>query len=204
VTSPPLLVGEQLTCVRERRRLFRHLDVQIDVGQALYLEGANGAGKTSLLRILSGLSEPRAGTVYWCGEDIRDCRLSYYTQLLYLGHNPALKNDLTALENLQFYAQLSRHQGDAEHALAHLGLRGHEDQPIRTLSAGQRRRVALARLWLSTARLWLLDEPFTALDRTGVEHLQQRMAAHLAADGAIVVTSHQAIDLPRLTRLNLS
>ncbi len=204
MTAAPLLLGTQLTCVRERRRLFRHLDVELDVGQALYLEGANGSGKTSLLRILSGLSEPRAGTVLWRGENIRDCRLSYYTQLLYLGHNPALKNDLTALENLQFYAQLSRHHGEAEQALTHLGLRGHENQPIRTLSAGQRRRVALARLWLSTAQLWLLDEPFTALDRTGVQHLQQRMAEHLAAEGAIVITSHQAIDLPNITRLNLS
>ena len=199
-----LLVGEQLTCVREHRRLFRHLNFALDAGQALYLEGANGAGKTSLLRILSGLSEPRSGTVYWCGEDIRECRLNYYTQLLYLGHNPALKNDLTALENLQFYSQLSTHQGDAQQALTQLGLLGHEDQPIRTLSAGQRRRVALARLWLTTAKLWILDEPFTALDRTGIEYLEQRMAEHLAADGAIVVTSHQTIALPGLTRLALA
>lgn len=199
-----LLSGEQLSCVRERRRLFRDLDLAVDAGQALYIEGANGAGKTSLLRILSGLSEPRAGSVYWRGEDIRQCRSVYFTELLYLGHNPALKNDLTALENLQFYDRLGNQSGDPEQALEQVGLSGHEDQPIRTLSAGQRRRVALARLWLSTARLWILDEPFTALDRAGIERLQQRIGEHLKAAGAVVVTSHQVIDLPGLSRLALA
>ncbi len=201
--TEPLLTGHGLTCIRAGRQLFAELDIAVKRGQLLQIEGANGAGKTSLLRILCGLSEPRTGSVCWRGTNIRECRPDFYGALLYLGHQPALKADLTPLENLHFYRALGGHAGDPEWALGAVGLIDFEDQPVGRLSAGQRRRVALARLWLSTAPLWILDEPFTAIDRQGVGHLERHLQRHVDSGGAVILTSHQPVSLPAITTLRL-
>jgi heme exporter protein A len=187
-----------MTCVRDGRALFEALTVQVEAGQILQIEGVNGAGKTSLLRILCGLSEPRSGTVYWRGQDIRVCRPVYHRELLYIGHNPGIKPELTPLENLRFFGALTGHsrtESDLATALERTGLYGYEDTKVAMLSAGQRRRVALARLWLNDAPLWILDEPFTAIDRDGVSHLEARLGSHIQAGGLAVLTSHQALRL---------
>ena len=199
------LVARGLLCMRDRRRLFGDLDLALDAGSALLVEGVNGAGKTSLLRLLCGLAEPHAGSVHWRGEDIRRCRIDYHAELLYLGHQPALKDDLTALENLQFYQSLAGGPAaDPDAALAAAGLEGLEERTVRRMSAGQRRRVALARLWLESRHtLWILDEPFTALDVAGIRNLTRRLEEHLGRGGVAVVTSHQPLSLPGLQRLAL-
>ena len=190
-----MLEGRALACVRDGRTLFENLDCRVKRGEVLRLEGANGAGKTSLLRILCGLALPRRGVVRWNGEDIRHRRGEYHEQLLYIGHCPGIKEELTPLENLRFLRSLGGHAGDREvqeAALHIIGLCGYEDVPVRVLSAGQRRRVALARLWLSGASLWILDEPFTAIDREGIRHLEARLADHVKRGGMLVITSHQS------------
>lgn len=191
------MAARGLRCVRDHRVLFDHLDLTLEPGSVLHLEGANGAGKTSLLRVLCGLLPATAGEVLWRGHSIRQRRAEYHAELLYLGHSPGLKLDLTALENLRFLAALGDREidgdPDAGRALAALGLTGFEDLPVRRLSAGQRRRVALARLWLSGRPLWLLDEPLTALDSAAGERLQARIRRHAETGGAVLLTSHQPL-----------
>lgn len=199
MTTTAALEARQLTCVRSGRLLFRELDLAVARGEIWQVEGENGAGKTSLLRILCGLTLPREGGVYWAGTEIRACRAEYHRNLLYSGHYPGIKEELTPLENLRFFYALGGHRGgDAllEEVLDTVGLFGFEDVPVRTLSAGQRRRVGLARLWLADAPLWILDEPFTAIDRQGVARLESRLAEHAAGGGMVILTSHQPLHLP--------
>ena len=159
--------------------------------------------ETSLLRILAGLSQPEQGRVCWQGRPIGRCRDRYQSELLYIGHKPGIKAGLTALENLAFFHQVP--EAELWQALARVGLAGYEDLPAGQLSAGQQRRVALARLWLSRAPLWILDEPFTALDKTGSAALLARLRAHAETGGLVLLTSHQPLDLPAalLRRLSL-
>lgn len=199
MTTTPVLEARQLTCVRSGRTLFRELEFGLAAGEIVQVEGDNGAGKTSLLRILCGLTLPRDGGVYWLGTAIHGCRAEYHRNLLYSGHYPGIKEELTPLENLRFFHALGGHRGGSEQleeALDTVGLYGFEDVPVRTLSAGQRRRVALARLWLADARLWILDEPFTAIDRQGIARLETRLAEHAAGGGMVILTSHQPLHLP--------
>lgn len=201
-----LLAFDGVTCERGSRTLFRGLSFELAGGAALQINGANGAGKTSLLRIAAGLLAPAQGRLLVHGEPVASDRYRYRSELLYLGHQSAVKGSLTALENLR-YAIDSRHcfaPPALFSALAAVGLAGYEDLPCRTFSAGQRRRVALALLLLSDARLWLLDEPFTAIDRCGVAMIEQLMAGHLARGGAIVLTSHQPVSLAGLRSLDLT
>ena len=187
-----MLEAHHLTCVRDERILFSALSFQVQPGEIVQIAGANGAGKTSLLRILTGLAAPQAGSVSWQSEPITSLRESFHQQLLWLGHQPGVKAALTADENLRFYHSCQSQQARWT-ALGATGLVGYEDVPVAQLSAGQQRRVALARLWLSDAALWVLDEPFTALDVAGIEKLTRRLEFHAARGGAVVLTTHQPL-----------
>lgn len=204
------LQAHQLTCVRGERRLFRGVDFEIAAGDALRVVGANGSGKTSLLRILCGLAQPAEGDVRWYGRSIHASREEYCRHLIYLGHANGVKDDLLAWENIVVASTLSGNpvtQPDAVHALKQLGLGRAVNLPTRVLSQGQRKRVALARLQLSAAiPLWILDEPFTALDQNSVAELCGTINRHLADGGMVIYTTHQEIDLTagRARRLDLS
>lgn len=182
-----------LSCVRDERTLFSGLSFTIEPGEMVQIEGQNGAGKTSLLRILAGLSSPDAGEVRWQGVNIRRQRDLFHQHLLYLGHQPGVKSVLTAFENLAFYQSVNGNT-DAEaiyQALENVGLLGYEDVTVAQMSAGQQRRVALARLWLSAAPLWILDEPLTAIDKQGVATLIALFEQHVQQGGCVVLTTHQ-------------
>lgn len=203
--SELLLETRGLGCERDERQLFQGLDLSVNTGSLIQVAGPNGAGKTTLLRILCGLHGFYQGRIYWRGEPVASVRESFLANLLYLGHSPGVQAALTATENL--VAAMGAHQpvteSECDQALASAGLAGYEDVPCRHLSAGQRRRVALARLYLSAAPLWILDEPFTALDREGVAALEALLAARAEAGGAVVLTTHHALTLPGLERWHL-
>lgn len=185
-----------LTCMRGTRLLFDDLSVVVRAGQMLRVQGANGSGKTSLLRIVCGLLLPVRGEVRWQGRPIAPLRDDFNRQLVYIGHAPALKDDLSAVENLQAgvgLAGLTCSAHDAAVALDRAGLRGHQRLPARLLSQGQRKRVGIARLALhDAAGLWVLDEPFNALDDSACHWLQGLIAEQLGRGGVVVLTSHQA------------
>ncbi len=198
-----------LECTRGERQLFTGLSARVEAGTCLHVAGENGAGKTSLLRILCGLLVPTAGAVHWGGHDIRKLREEYWQLLSYVGHLNGVKDDLTALENVRFAAALAGHPAEeagARQALASVGLAGFELSQARFLSQGQRRRIALARLFLAQdARLWILDEPFTALDVRGVVALSTLIGEQLQRGGIVVLTTHQEVPLPgRVQRLDLT
>jgi heme exporter protein A len=205
-----MLEGIDLECVRGDRSLFRGLNFTLAAGELLHVAGENGSGKTSLLRIACGLSPPASGEVRWQGESIRRLREDYWKDLVYVGHANALKDDLTARENLRIGCGIAGVPVAAEEtiqALQAFGVRGCSDLPARVLSQGQRRRVGLAKLAVSRSRpLWILDEPFTALDKAAVEHLEGLIAGHLGAGGAVMLTTHQevAIAATASRRLDLS
>jgi len=189
-----MLESINLTCVRGDRTLFAGLNFSIQPGEFLHLKGHNGSGKTSLLRILSGLMLQAEGEVRWHGENIRKQRDEFQRELLYLGHLPGIKGDLTALENLRVNNALGGNtvsEDVAWEALGKIGLKGREDLPARVLSQGQQRRVALSRMLVSKAKLWILDEPFTALDVKAVGMLQNVLEGHITNSGMIILTTHQ-------------
>jgi len=192
-----MLRCEKLTCVREDRILFKELCFTVKAGQIVQVEGPNGVGKTSLFRLIAGLSIPHAGAIYWNDVLIASDREAFYQQLLYLGHKTGIKPELTALENLQFFQHLqpSHSNVDLWDILAKVGLAGHEDVITAQLSAGQQRRVALARLWLNDCPLWVLDEPFTALDKSGVKVLEALFLQHAQQGGIVLLTTHQDLSL---------
>lgn len=187
-----MLHAEQLTCIYDDRALFQGLTLTVSRGELLQIAGDNGSGKTSLLRMLCGLSRPESGVVYWQGQRLTKSREQFHQQLLWQGHKAGVKAALTADENLYFCFPHSTLQA-RETALAAIGLAGYEDVPTGQLSAGQQRRVALSRLWLTSAMLWILDEPFTALDITAIEKLTRRLEQHVLAGGIAILTTHQPL-----------
>lgn len=192
--------------MRGERTLFSGLNLQILPGQCLHIRGENGVGKTSLLRLLAGLASPESGEVLWSNHPITKEVAQYHSRLVFLGHRDALKEDLSALENLRIFAAIdgvTLSERDALAALWRFGLKGREDLPVHCLSAGQKKRVLMARILTRNAQVWILDEPFNALDAQAVGELQALIAEHLKADGLVVLTSHQALSIPGLQVLDL-
>jgi heme exporter protein A len=193
-----MLSVSQLSCYRGYKPLFTDLSFELRSNEALQLEGDNGAGKTSLLRLVCGLSTPQSGQIRWNNQLVSEAPQAFRSDLFYLGHQLALKEELTALENLQIDAALagrSLSNKQAFDALALMGLRGRENLSVRVMSQGQKRRTALARLIASQARLWILDEPFVALDVKAVDLLRQLLGEHVNNGGMLLFTSHQKIQL---------
>jgi heme exporter protein A len=193
-----MLRVSNLSCSRGNKPLFADVSFELKAGQALHLEGDNGVGKTSLLRIVCGLSPADAGEVCWQDQTIQHNATAFRSSLFYLGHGLSLKEELTALENLMSDAAVSGRilsEPQALMALARMGLRGREHLPLRVMSQGQKRRTALARLLASQAPLWVLDEPFVALDVKAVDGLRGLLAEHLANGGMVLFTSHQSVAL---------
>lgn len=188
-----MLKVENLFCERDDRILFDQLSFDVDSGEIVQIEGANGSGKTTLLRILSGLSRNFEGEIYWYGEPVQQVQDAFRRELLYFGHQPGVKALLTPEENLKWYCALhaSLNPERVQEALEQVGLKGFEDVPCHTLSAGQHRRVSLARLYLSDAQLWILDEPFTAIDKRGVAAKEALIGRHIANGGSVILTTHQ-------------
>lgn len=188
-----LLEARALSFHRQDEPVFGPLDFRLRAGELMLIEGDNGSGKTTLMRILTGLLRPEEGELLWRGNPLTWDRCS--GEVVFLGHQLGLKTELSPRENLRFTIGLHGHRNHShiDDALTRVGLTGYEDEPIRKLSAGQKKRVALARLLLIPATLWLLDEPYANLDRAGIELVDALLEAHVAHGGAALVTSHGAV-----------
>jgi len=190
------LTFSNLGCAKGGRQLFANVNCTLGAGQWLYVTGANGVGKTSLLRMVCGLASIESGDILWNGQSIQRQHELYRQDLCYLGHLNALQESMTVIENLMFSAALggiAPNTSQTRDVLARFGLRGRSQQLVRHLSQGQKRRVALSRLALSPARLWVLDEPYVAMDEAGIQMLADLIAAHLNQGGLAVLTSHQRV-----------
>ena len=193
-----MLEVDCLSCERDDRSLFTNLSFSLSCGDILQIEGANGAGKTTLLRIIAGLSVDYSGEILWQSQPLADMLAEFRLSCFFLGHKPGLKLDLTPVENLRWRLQVANtypQQQAILNALEQVQLTGYEDIPCSHLSAGQLRRVALAGLLASNVRLWILDEPFTALDVNGVSWLEQQILNHARKEGMVLVTSHQRLQI---------
>jgi heme exporter protein A len=195
-TREIMLQARNLSCIRDERLLFQAVSFCVQPGEIVQIAGANGAGKTSLLRILVGLLHPDDGEVSWSGKNIYHDREHYYQHLLFLGHQSGMKSLLTPWENLTFYHAEKYHANSDIlcQVLSAAGLAGCEDVPVAALSAGQQRRVALARLGLSRVPLWILDEPLTALDQQGRQQIILLFERHLSLGGMIIFTTHHELE----------
>lgn len=203
--TPPLAVHD-LACARGERTLFTGMNFQLDAGQLLLVQGGNGRGKTSLLRLLCGLAQPVEGEVHWRGQSIAKAREEYHREMAYIGHLNGIKDDLTPLENLRFGAALHGRRLDeatAAQSLVSLGLERCLDLPSRVLSFGQRRRVILAGLLAAGALLWILDEPLTGLDVHGVAFVEGLLRDHVTGGGMVVMTTHQPLALDGIATVPL-
>ena len=193
-----MLQGISLACVRGDLELFKGINFSLQAGGLMQVRGPNGSGKTSLLRMLCGLSNPSAGEILWSGASIRSLNGDYFAAMTYIGHLSGTKDDLTVIENLRISSALAGFEindAQASEALEYMGLGGREALPVKVLSQGQRRRVVLARLLVCKTSLWILDEPLVALDVMAVRLIQGLLEQHLKQGGIVVMTTHQEIDL---------
>ncbi|NNE63601.1 MAG: cytochrome c biogenesis heme-transporting ATPase CcmA [Gammaproteobacteria bacterium] len=207
MSSTPVLEINDLACIRDDRVLFEHLNLSLDGGQMLLVEGRNGSGKTSLLRILTGLKLADAGDILWYGESITTLTADYYEQVNYVGHHDGVKRELTCLENLRLIQAMGKPADiSLDDALEQVNLYRYGDTPVSNLSAGQKRRLALARLLVAESKLWILDEPFTSLDKKSMASFENMFEEHLLQQGMIVMTSHHDIEMSdsSVQRLDLS
>lgn len=191
-----MLKVSSLYCERDDRVLFENLDFSVTEGEILQIQGSNGSGKTSLLRILCGLNVDFEGEMYWQGDPVQKVRAEFYSGVFYMGHMPAINKTLSPFENLRWFCA-SRGVSDKgiSSALDDFGLAGYDDMPCYMMSAGQQRRVSLARMKLTRAKLWILDEPFTALDKKGVEELEAFLEQHTKEGGAVILTTHHSLQM---------
>jgi heme exporter protein A len=197
MSTTALLETRDLSCIRNDRLLFENLDLSLGGGEMLVVEGPNGCGKTSLLRILTGLRLADAGAVLWRGETIGRLAGDYYEQVSYVGHHDGVKHDLSCLENLRLARAMGIPSGtDLDTVLERVNLYAYGENEVGSLSAGQKRRLALARLLATESLLWILDEPFTSLDKGSMAMFAELFAEQLGRGGIIVMTSHHDIDLP--------
>lgn len=197
-----MLKVENLSCERNDRSLFSGLSFDLKSGDLIQVDGPNGSGKTTLLRTVCGLLPPDEGTIYWCGTPIHRNRFDYLSELVFVGHKHGIKDELTAKENLDMDGLLAGHRSkfSTDQALQEFGVDGCRDQLCRQLSAGQRQRVALARLLVSIGKFWVLDEPLTALDRAAQNTVRDLLSQHVDNGGMVLITSHQTMDWGGMTR----
>ncbi len=202
----PLIKLQQLQCIRDERILFTGLNFDFCAGDIVQIEGPNGSGKTTLLRVINTTSNDYSGEFHWQDRPISEGKFDYLYDLLFIGHLTGIKKSLTTRENLQWYMKMAgdRNCCSVEQALEKVGLAGYEDVSCYQLSAGQQRRVALARLYLIKSRIWILDEPFTALDKSGVTELERLFVQHAREGGLVILTTHQDLSIEPLQKLNLT
>ncbi len=197
--------AKDLSCIRDDRVLFSGLSFTLHPQQVVLLEGKNGCGKTSLLRIICGFREADAGSIFWCGNPIKDT--DFFARMAYVGHLDGIKKELTVLENLKMALALSAPgRYGIDEALAKVQLHGYDDTWVQSLSAGQKRRLSLARLLMTDKLLWVLDEPFTSIDKDGIRLVESLMHEHLTEGGMIILTSHHDLQLheSQVQKINLS
>ncbi len=197
-----MLQANTLAAERGGQRLFSDVSFQLEAGALLHVSGSNGSGKTTLLRMLCGLTLPAEGNIIWQQQPIESNRDDFNENLLYIGHRHGMHSDLDAVENLRLSCQQTAHRAVIFSALEEIGLSQHYDKPLRLLSQGQQRRVALARLLLEPCKLWVLDEPLAALDVNAVEWFSQRLTQHLETGGMAVITTHQ--DASFISRVSIN
>lgn len=205
LSQTPQLILDSIAFERDDCLLFSGICLSLESGEILQIEGPNGVGKTTLLRILSTALTPTAGKLFWQGSDVARHRQLYLQNLLFLGHLPGLKQSLSPTENLIWWRRIHRDNSPLknEEILASLGLCGYEDTPCYALSAGQQRRAVLARLLVTEAPLWILDEPFTAIDKQGVADLETLLIAHARRGGMAVLSTHQDLGIANVRRFPL-
>ncbi len=200
-----LLEVKNLSCIRDDRVLFEGLSFSLKNSQVLLLEGKNGSGKTSLLRIICGFREQDAGEIHWCDSAVKDSE--YYAEMAYVGHLDGIKKELTVIENLKMSLALSQTgRYSIVQALAKVNLASYDYALVQSLSAGQKRRLSLARLLITKKSLWVLDEPFTSIDKEGIKLIESLMHEHIVNGGMIILTSHHDLNLAEadVQKINLS
>lgn len=202
--SACLLRTEDLCFERDEIKVFDRVNLELNLGDILQIEGSNGSGKTTLLRLLTTAIQPTSGRILYRDRKISDCRYEYCSNIVFIGHQIALKDRLTPVENLNWMSPIGQTQNSIYKVLDSVGLREFATAPSSNLSAGQKRRVALARLLISNAKIWFLDEPFTAIDAQGIGLIKQLIDDHVAKDGAVILSTHQSVGIKNVRRYSLS
>jgi heme exporter protein A len=201
--SACLIRTENLCFERDEIKVIDRVNLELNSGDLLQVEGCNGSGKTTLLRLLTTAIKPTSGRIFYQGKKLSDCRYEYCSNIIFIGHQIALKERLTPVENLNWLSPIGLSQDSINRALDLVGLRDFETAPSWSLSAGQKRRVALARLTVSNAKIWFLDEPFTAIDTQGIGLMKQLIDDHVSKGGAVVFSTHQSVDMKNVRRYSL-